>query len=227
MTIAILGGTGPQGQGLAKRFALAGVLVVLGSRDAQRATEIATELNASLDGYGSFAPVKGLSNEDAVARADRIVVLAVPYAAHDTTLQSVAKGLSNKILVDIVVPLAPGNARAVAMPPEGSATEAAQKLLGESVPVVGALHNVSAHTLNHLEERINCDVLVAGNQDGAKEEVATLIEKLSVNVYDAGPATSARCIEAITPILIRLNVSKKVPFSHAGIRIWAPGAHAA
>jgi len=220
MTIAILGGTGPQGQGLAKRFALAGVLVVLGSRDAQRATEIATELNASLDGYGSFAPVKGLSNEDAVARADRIVVLAVPYAAHDTTLQSVAKGLSNKILVDIVVPLAPGNARAVAMPPEGSATEAAQKLLGESVPVVGALHNVSAHTLN-------CDVLVAGNQDGAKEEVATLIEKLSVNVYDAGPATSARCIEAITPILIRLNVSKKVPFSHAGIRIWAPGAHAA
>lgn len=227
MTIAILGGTGPQGQGLAKRFALAGVTVALGSRDAQRATEIANELNASLDAYGSFSPVKGFSNEDAVAQADRIVVLAVPYAAHDATLQSVADGLSNKILVDIVVPLAPGNARAVAMPPEGSATEAAQKLLGESVPVVGALHNVSAHTLNHLEERINCDVLVVGNQDGAKEEVAALIEKLNVNVYDAGPAASARCVEAITPILIRLNISKKVPFSHAGIRIWAPGAHTA
>ncbi|WP_144141085.1 NADPH-dependent F420 reductase [Paraburkholderia sp. BCC1884] len=227
MTIAILGGTGPQGQGLAKRFALAGVPVALGSRDAQRAMEIANELNASLDGHGSFARVRGLSNEDAVAQADRIVVLAVPYAAHDATLQSVAEGLSNKILVDIVVPLAPGNARAVAMPPEGSATEAAQKLLGESVPVVGALHNVSAHTLNHLEERINCDVLVVGNQDGAKEEVVALIEKLKVNVYDAGPATSARCVEAITPILIRLNISKRVPFSHAGIRIWAPGAHTA
>jgi 8-hydroxy-5-deazaflavin:NADPH oxidoreductase len=226
MTIAILGGTGPQGQGLAKRFALAGVSVALGSRDAQRADEIAKELNAALAGR-AFAPVQGWSNEEAVARADRVVLLAVPYAAHDATLRSVADGLTNKILVDIVVPLAQGNPRAVAMPPEGSATEAAQHLLGESVPVVGALHNVSAHTLNHLEERLNCDVLVVGNQDTAKAEVITLIEKLEVSVYDAGPATSARCVEAITPILIRLNISKKVPFSHAGIRIWAPALQAA
>jgi 8-hydroxy-5-deazaflavin:NADPH oxidoreductase len=233
MTIAILGGTGPQGQGLAKRFALAGVAVALGSRDAARASEIAKELNDSLASEApvresaSFEPVKGYSNEEAVAEADRVVVLAVPYSAHDATLKAVADGLTNKILVDIVVPLAQGNPRAVAMPPEGSATEAAQQLLGESIPVVGALHNVSAHTLNHLDTRINCDVLIVGNHDAAKEEVASLIEKLNVSVYDAGPASSARCVEAITPILIRLNISKKVPFSHAGIRIWAPGVQAA
>ncbi|MDR5761399.1 NADPH-dependent F420 reductase [Caballeronia sp. LZ035] len=232
MTIAILGGTGPQGQGLAKRFAVAGVPVALGSRDAARASEIAQALNDSLASDPSvrgatFTPVSGYSNEEAVARSDRIVVLAVPYAAHDATLQSVADGLTNRILVDIVVPLAQGNPRAVAMPPEGSATEAAQQLLGDSVPVVGALHNVSAHTLNHMDAPINCDVLIVGNETSAKEEVAALIEKLNVNVYDAGPAASARCVEAITPILIRLNISKKVPFSHAGIRIWAPGMAAA
>jgi 8-hydroxy-5-deazaflavin:NADPH oxidoreductase len=89
--------------------------------------------------------------------------------------------------------------------------------------VVGALHNVSAHTLNHLDESINCDVLVCGNDVEASEKVMELIGKLGVTAYYAGPASSARCVEAITPILIRLNISKKVPFSHAGIRIWAPG----
>ncbi|MFB9127853.1 NADPH-dependent F420 reductase [Paraburkholderia dipogonis] len=223
MTIAILGGTGPQGQGLAKRFAIAGVPVALGSRDAERAAQIAEELNASLAACGSFTPIRGLSNEDAVTQADRIVVLAVPYSAHDTTLRAVSGRLHDKILVDIVVPLAPGNPRAVEMPPQGSATEAAQHLLGDAVSVVGALHNVSAHTLNRIDTPINCDVLVVGNHDGAKEEVIELVKKLQVSAYDAGPASAARCVEAMTSILIRLNISKKVPFSHAGVRIWAPG----
>ncbi len=109
------------------------------------------------------------------------------------------------------------------MPPEGSATEEAQAILGPSTTVVGALHNVSAHTLNHLDTNINCDILVVGNSGDDKEEVMALISKLGVTCYDAGPAENARCVEAITPILIRLNISKKVPFSHAGIRIWAPG----
>lgn len=222
MTVAIIGGTGPQGQGLAKRFACAGVPVVLGSRDSARADEIAREINASLGGREGFAAISGASNEDAVAQAPRIVILAVPYAAHNETLKSIAGGLVGKILVDIVVPLAPGNPRAMAMPPEGSATEAAQRLVGPSVPVIGALHNVSAHTLNHLEGHINCDVLVVGDDQQAKEEVIALIERLDVQLYDAGPATSARCVEAVTAILIRLNISKKVPFSHAGLRIWAP-----
>jgi len=122
-----------------------------------------------------------------------------------------------------VVPLKDGDPKAVDMPAEGSATEAAQAIVGEEVPVVGALHNVSAATLNKLDQSINCDILVCGNQLEAKNQVIELIECLGVNAYNVGPAVNARCVEAITPMLIRLNISKKVPFSHAGIKIWAPG----
>ena len=226
MKIAILGGTGPQGQGLALRFAKAGVAVALGSRDGVRGAAIAAELNQKLAEYPGAAQIDGCENADAVRAADQIVMLAVPYAGHDAALEQLKPYLSGKILVDLVVPLAPNNPKAVAMPAEGSATEAAQALLGETIAVVGALHNVSAHTLNHLDQPINCDILVCGNQLEASEQVMELITRLGVAAYYCGPATSARCLEAITPILIRLNISKKVPFSHAGIRIWAPGASA-
>lgn len=221
MSIAILGGTGPQGRGLALRFARAGTPVVLGSRDGARAQGIADELNAELAGG---ATISGESLRDAVAAADEMVILAVPYSAHDATLESIADLLPGKILVDIVVPLADGDPKRVDMPAAGSATEAAQELLGEDIPVVGALHNVSATTLNQLDHSINCDVLVCGDSLDAKNKVIELIRQLDVEAYNAGPAVNARCIEAITPILIRLNISKKVPFTHAGIRIWAPGA---
>lgn len=222
MKIAILGGTGPQGQGLALRFARAGVSVMLGSRDAARAREIAKELNAKLEVMSAATPILGGDNVMAAQFAQRHVLLAVPYSAHDDTIRAIKDLLPGKILVDIVVPLAPGNPRAVAMPAEGSATEAAQAIVGDATLVVGALHNVSAHSLNDLGHRINCDVLVAGNSPEAKDDVIALVQRLDVAAYDAGPAESARCIEAITPILIRLNMSKKVPFSHAGIRVWAP-----
>ena len=220
MTIAILGGTGPQGKGLALRFAAAGVDVVLGSRDAERAAEIATELNQQIPGATGI--ITGTDNEGAVAAAERMVILAVPYAAHNATLEAIRNQLSGKILVDIVVPLKQGDPKLVDMPPEGSATEAAQALLGDEIPVIGALHNVSATTLSQLDHSINCDILVCGNDLAAREEVIELIEKLDVKAYNAGPAQSARCIEAITPILIRINISKKVPFTHAGIRIAPP-----
>jgi len=220
MTIAILGGTGPQGKGLALRFAAAGVDVVLGSRDAERAAEISAELNQLIPGATGI--ITGTDNDGAVAAAERMVILAVPYAAHDATLEAIRSQLSGKILVDIVVPLKQGDPKLVDMPPEGSATEAAQAILGDEIPVIGALHNVSATTLNQLDHSINCDILVCGNDLAAREEVIALIEKLDVKAYNAGPAQSARCIEAITPILIRLNISKKVPFTHAGIRIAPP-----
>ena len=220
MKVAILGGTGPQGSGLALRFARSGVDVILGSRDAKRASEIALELSNKL--VNSTGKISGLDNNDAVAAADDFVILAVPYSAHDATLQGVKEQLAGKILVDIVVPLGP-KPTMVDMPAEGSATEAAQALLGDDIPVVGALHNVSAHTLNSLESSINCDILVCGNDLEAKKKVMALITKLDVATYNAGPAVNARCIEAITPILIRLNISKAVPFSHAGLKIWQPG----
>ncbi len=226
-TIAILGGTGPQGQGLALRFAIAGVPVALGSREAERADAIAQELNAKLNDFPSATPIRGLTNAAAVEAAPKFVLLAVPYSGHDATLQAIKSLLSGKTLVDLVVPLAEGNPRAVSMPAEGSATEAAQALVGLDTKVVGALHNVSAHTLNALNEPINCDILACGNDIEATDAVVELIKTLGVSAYNCGPAVNARCIEAITPILIRLNISKKVPFSHAGVRIWAPGKPAA
>ncbi len=220
MKIAILGGTGPQGQGLALRFANSGVNVAIGSRDKERAETAAKEMN-SLPGNEN-PNIKGLSNEEAIEFADEFVILSVPWSGHDATLKSIKKYLSGKILVDIVVPLAQGNPRKVEMPPEGSATESAQTILGTEIPVIGALHNVSANTLNNLKKTINCDVLVCGNNLEARLKTIDFISKLGVNAYNAGDASAARCIEAITPILIRINMSKAVPFSHAGIKIWAP-----
>lgn len=216
--IAIIGGTGPQGQGLALRFARAGVRVALGSRDGARATEIVAGLNAKI---GSEL-IEGFDNEGAVAAADEMVILAVPFSAHNATLAALKENLAGKILIDIVVPLAPNDPKLVEMPPEGSATEAAQALLGPEIPVIGALHNVSARTLNDLESAINCDILVCGDKLEPRKKVMALVEQLDVTAYNAGGASAARCIEAITPILIRLNISKAVPFSHAGLKIWAP-----
>ena len=220
MTIAIIGGTGPQGQGLALRFARAGVPVALGSRDATRAAEIGVALRAQLDDVA--APITGVANEEAVMMADELVILAVPFAGHNATLEALKPHLEGKILVDIVVPLKEGDPKKVEMPPEGSATEAAQALLGPDIPVVGALHNVSAATLKTLEWDINCDILVCGNSLPARKKVMALVETLGVVAYNAGDAEAARCIEAITPILIRINISKKVPFTHAGVKIQAP-----
>ncbi|MEM9967865.1 MAG: NADPH-dependent F420 reductase [Pseudomonadota bacterium] len=220
MTLAIIGGTGPQGQGLALRFARAGVPIAIGSRDAGRAAEVATQLHSKLP-PGS-ATITGYDNEGAVAAAPELVMLAVPWSGHNATLNTIKPGMAGKVLIDIVVPLKEGDPKKVDMPPEGSATEAAQAILGAEVPVMGALHNVSAHTLHDLEAAINCDVLVCGNGLEPRKKVMALIEKLGVRAYNAGDAEAARCIEAITPILIRINISKAVPFSHAGIRIWPP-----
>ncbi len=218
MTIAIVGGTGPQGRGLALRFAAAGIDVVLGSRDAARAAEGAVELSALLG--GTPGRITGLGNRDAVRAAQEIVILCVPYGAHDQTIDDIKDLLVGKILVDVVVPLAEGDPKRVAMPAEGSATEAAQKRVGASVPVVGALHNVSAYVLSKLGTPINCDILVCGDDIEAKKKVMALIERLGVVAYNCGPAETARCIEAITALLIRLNISKATSFKHAGIKIW-------
>lgn len=220
MTLAIIGGTGPQGKGLALRFARTGTPVVIGSRDGNRAAEVAAELQAMLP--EDAAPITGSDNAAATEAAEEFVILSVPWSGHNATLEAIKPQLTGKILVDIVVPLAEGDPKKVDMPPEGSATEAAVAILGPDIPVMGALHNVSAATLNTLDWDINCDVLVCGNGLEPRKKVMALVERLGVTAYNAGDAQAARCIEAITPILIRINISKAVPFTHAGIRIWAP-----
>lgn len=223
MTIAILGGTGPMGRGLALRFAAAGMDVVIGSRDAARAAEAAAELGAKLG--KDRGRLSGLDNRAAVRAAREFVMLSVPYGAHQRTLDDIKDLLAGRILIDVVVPLAENDPKKVVMPPEGSATEAAQARLGPGVPVVGAFHNVSAHVLSELDTPINCNVLVCGDSLEAKQKVLGLVERLGIVGYNAGLAESARCIEALTSILIRLNISKATPFKHAGIRIWPETGH--
>ncbi|PPR78164.1 MAG: hypothetical protein CFH01_01144 [Alphaproteobacteria bacterium MarineAlpha2_Bin1] len=220
MSIAIIGGTGPQGQGLAKRFAMAGKDVIIGSRNEENAKKVASELLNQIPSVGN--KIIGCDNKEAIKNAGEFIILSVPWSAHNATLNELKSLLSGKILIDIVVPLSEKDPKKVDMPPEGSATEAAQVILGENIPVIGALHNVSAGVLNNLEWEINCDILVCGNSLDARMKVIDLLTNIKVKAFNVGDAQSARCVEALTPILIRLNISKKVPFNHAGIKIWAP-----
>ena len=220
MTVGIIGGTGPQGQGLSMRFAVAGVPTFIGSREKNKSEEIVAEINKKIP--SGSALIEGGTNQEAINRSTEIIIFAVPWEAHNYLLNDLKDQIGKKTLVDIVVPLSKNDPKKVSMPPEGSATEAAQSILGEETPVVGALHNVSATTLQNLDWKINCDVLVCGNNLNARKQVMSLIEKIGVTAYNAGDAESARCIEALTSILIRINISKMVPFSHAGIKIWAP-----
>lgn len=211
MKIAILGGTGEQGPGLALRWAKAGEEVIIGSRQKEKGEKVAVELNQEL----GKELLRGTDNVNAAAAAE-VVVLTVPYSAHVSTLETVKEQLKGKIFVDVSVPLDPDNARRVIMPAAGSAAEEAQQILGAEVKVVGALQNVSAHLLRDVNAKIDCDVLVCGDKD-ARPTVIHLIERLGIHAIDAGPLEAARLIEPITALLIRLNIRHKV--HSAGIRI--------
>jgi NADPH-dependent F420 reductase len=210
--IAILGGTGEQGPGLALRWVLAGEEVIIGSRQKEKGEKVAAELNQEL---GKDLLV-GMDNVSAAAAAD-IVVLTVPYSAHVPTLASVKDQVQGKIFVDVSVPLDPDNARKVRMPAAGSASQEAKEILGDGVSVVCALQNISAHLLRDVKAEIDCDVLVCGTPKEARETVIGLIEKLNIRTVDVGPIEAASLIEPITALLIRLNIRNKV--HSAGIRI--------
>lgn len=212
MKIAILGGTGEQGPGLALRWALAGEEVIIGSRQKEKGERVAAELNQEL----GRPLLVGMDNPSAAAAA-AIVVLTVPYSAHVPTLESVKDQLQGKIFVDVSVPLDPDNARRVVMPSAGSASQEAQEILGDQVSVVCALQNISAHLLRDVTAEIDCDVLVCGSPKEARTRVIELIDKLNINAIDVGPLEAASLIEPITALLIRLNIRNKV--HSAGIRI--------
>ncbi len=211
MKIAILGGTGEQGPGLALRWALAGDDVIIGSRQKEKGERVAAELNAEL----GRDLLRGTDNADAAAAAD-VVFITVPYSAHVKTLETVREQVQGKIFVDVSVPLDPDNARRVVMPEAGSATEEAKQILGDGVQVVCALQNISAHLLRDVNATIDCDVLLCGDKD-ARPVVAALVRKLGINPIDVGPLAAASLIEPITALLIRLNIKNKV--HSAGIRI--------
>lgn len=212
MTIAVLGGTGKEGSGLALRWAHSGYKVIIGSREAQKAQAGAQELNDILEGDY----VQGMANPEAAAAAD-LVVLSVPYSAHKPTLESVQPYLAGKILVDVTVPLTPPKVRQVHVPAGHAATLEAREMLGDSVRVVAAFQNVSASHLKHLGHAVDCDVLVCGDDEEAKNEVIRLVEAVGMRGIDAGKLENAVAVEALTPVLLYIN--KKYNLEGAGIRI--------
>ncbi len=212
MTVAVVGGTGKEGSGLALRWAHAGYRVMIGSRDPARAQAKADELNAAL----GADVVHGLGNVEA-AQAAEVIVLTVPYAAHAATLEAIKEAAQGKILVDVTVPLQPPQIRTVYVPEEKAAALAAQALLGDGVAVVAAFQNISASHLKHLDHTIDSDVLVCGDDDAAKGEVFKLVEATGMRPVDAGTLANAVAVEAMTAVLMYINKRYKVV--GAGIRI--------
>ncbi|NDJ52755.1 MAG: NADPH-dependent F420 reductase [Chloroflexi bacterium] len=210
--IAIIGGTGKEGSGLALRWANAGYEIIIGSRSAEKAQAKAAELNALL----GRAAITGAANLDAAQQA-AVVVVSVPYAAHRPTLEDIKVALQGKVMIDVTVPLKPPKVDVVQLPEGRSAAEEAQALLGEHVRVVSAFQNVSAVHLKDLEHDVECDVLVSGDDSEAKEKTIELVEAAGMRGFDVGPLANAIVAEGITSLLIRINKRYKV--KGAGIRI--------
>ncbi len=205
MTIGLIGGTGPEGLGLAMRFALSGQEIYVGSRDLQRAEAAADVIRTAVQGKCSDVPILGVENHDAVLQAD-IVVVVVPYAGHASILTSLRDVIADKILIDAVVPLRfDGACPSIITVAEGSAAQQAQTLLPEA-RVVGAFHNFSAQKLQDISNPALGDVLVTGDSVDAKDTVINLIGNIGdLRGIDAGPLSLSKFVEDITAVLLSIN----------------------
>ena len=210
-TIAILGGTGDLGTGLAIRWSKAGYKIIIGSRTLAKAQAAV----ADLENISPTTPASAMENADAASAGD-IVVLTVPAEHQISTLESVKSGLSGKILIDVTVPLVPPKVGTVQLPLEGSAGKRAQDFLGDDVQVVTAFQNVAAHLLKE-EIGIECDVLVAGNKRSARDKVIQLAEEAGMTGWHAGPIENSAAAEALTSVLIQIN--RRHDIAHSGLQI--------
>jgi NADPH-dependent F420 reductase len=214
-TIAVLGGTGPEGYGLGLRWARAGERVIIGSRDAGRAQDAAAKIQAAVSG----ATISGDENVAACAAAD-LLVLTVPFEGHAALLKQIKPAIRpGSVLVDTTVPLAAsvgGRATRTLGVWQGSAAQQSAELVPKGVSVVAAFHNASAELLN-ADAPVDCDVLVCSDDPNATQEVRALAAKIpGVRAIDAGKLETARILEQITALLIGLNLRHK---GHCGIRI--------
>lgn len=213
--IAILGGTGNLGTGLARRWAQAGYRVIIGSRTQDKAEQAVAELKALMAERGvDGIAVEAMDNQAAAEAAD-IAALTVPFAHQRSTLESLKAALQGKILIDVTVPLVPPKVARVQLPEEGSAGQIAQQILGENVDVVSAFQNVAAV---HLQEgsELDCDVLVCGDNKEARARVIELVEAAGLRGFHAGSIANAAAVEAMTSLLIFINKQYKC---HAGIKL--------
>jgi 8-hydroxy-5-deazaflavin:NADPH oxidoreductase len=219
--IAIIGGTGDQGKGLALRWARAGFKIIIGSRSAERAATAAEEMRALLnrDSHKDGA-IDGSINGDAAASAS-IVVLTVPFAAQISTMKDIRGSIqSESVLIDVTVPLESevgGRPARTLGIWAGSAAEQCAELTPEGVQVVSAFHNVGAAALADLDHEVECDVIVCGDHKSAKERTRPLVEAIPGCRYiDGGALANSRTVEAMTALLIGINIRYK---AHTGIRI--------
>jgi NADPH-dependent F420 reductase len=236
-TVAVIGGTGKEGSGLALRWAIAGYPVIVGSRDAGRAAEAAAriedkarehrpDIGDELDRaevarrLAHAAPgrpaVRGMANDAAAAACD-IAVLTVPFVVQIPTLTEIRGALSGKILIDVTVPLVPPRMLRVQLPEGGSAVVKAQALLGDSVKVVAAFQNVSAAHLAEPDRTVDCDVLVCGDDKAARAAAIRLAEAAGLRGWHAGPLANSAAAEALTSVLMFINRSYGI--ESAGVRI--------
>jgi len=212
INVAIVGGTGSLGSGLALRLAAPGVRVIIGSRDREKAKSVVESLRKSL----TRGALEGETNQEAIKEAE-FVVIAVPYEGHATTVAQLKGQLAGKTVIDAVVPLKKGRPF---VPAAGSALLEAQQILGDEAPVVGALHNISAVDLQSADAALG-DVLVCGDNEAAKQKVMEIIRRIGARSFDAGPAANAYVIEGLTGVLISLN--RKYKSKHASVKVTGIG----
>jgi len=211
MHIAILGGTGKEGAGLATRWALAGHSIIIGSRDAARAHDKAVELRERTH----TLTIVGHDNAEAAALGD-VVVVALPHTGLSATLPPTRQACRGKVVISTVVPLTFGGPRLFTPPPAGSAAEEVQALLPES-RVVAAFHHIAAHELAEAEHPIECDLLMCGADADAKAVVIELGRSMGLRSIDVGPLTNAGPVEGITALLATIN--RRYKLKNSGIKI--------
>lgn len=210
--IGIIGGTGPEGLGLAMRFAKAGDRVAIGSRSQERAEEAERKVKKALP----EARVRGMVNAEAVEQAE-VVFLTVPWDAHQSTLENLAEAIGDKILVDVVVPMLfdRGQPKAILVD-EGSAAQQA-RAVARQAKVVSAFHHLDGTDLQKIERPMQGDVLVCGDHRGAMKKVMALVERIEyVRALDAGGLSNSRYLEEWTVMLLHLN---RIHKAHTGVRI--------
>jgi len=203
--LAFIGGTGPEGLGLAARFAAAGHEIVIGSRSPERAQQAVEKIKARVPQVRAT----GMVNQEAVGRGD-IVFVTIPFAGHRDTLEALASAIGAKVVVDVVSPLSFGDGKIAAIAvPEGSAAEQAQALLPQA-QVVAAFHHLDASELMRVERPMEADVVVCADHQEAKKRVMTLAEEIEgVRALDGGPLANSRYLEEFTVVLVSLNKTYK------------------
>ena len=209
-SIAVIGGTGQLGAAIARRLAKAGKSIIIGSRDPVKAEAAARQLGAELGCEVAFG-----GNVAAAGAAD-VVILTVPFASQRMTLEDIRSSVSGKIVIDTTVPLMPPKVMRVQLPPEGSAAQRAQEILGDEVRVVSAFHNVAAHKLT-TDALVECDVLVFGDDKAAREVAVGLVDACGLRGLHGGVLANSAAAEAMTSVLIFLN--KTYAVDGAGVRI--------